>query len=31
MEVLWLLSSQNKVNAFALLEMNGKIGSLEGC
>ena len=28
MEVLWSLSSQNKVNAFVLLEINCKINSL---
>ena len=30
MEVLWLLSSQNKVNTFVLLEMNCEINSLGG-
>ena len=30
MEVLWLLSSQNKVDAFVLLKMNCKINSLGG-
>ena len=30
MEMLWLLSSQNKVNAFVLLEINCKINSLVG-
>ena len=30
MEVLWWLSSQNKVDAFVLLEINRKINSLGG-
>ena len=29
MEVVWQLSSQNKVNTFVLLEMNCKINSLD--
>ena len=30
MEVLWYISSKNKVNTFVLLEMNCKINSLGG-